>query len=136
MIGMSAYLELPALHRLLREGGTISGAYLAVDPPALPALYDRLKLLPAVSGAGVKQAALRGFERTVAESFRLSIVTLIFFACIISFGVVYNGARIALSERGRELASLRILGFSRREVAAMLLGEQALLTAAALPLGA
>ncbi len=136
MIGMSAYLDLGNLNRLLREGGTVSGAYLAIDPPAREALYARLKRLPAVTGVAVREAALRGFEATIAESFRLSIVTLIGFACVISFGVIYNGARVALSERGRELASLRILGFSRAEVAAMLLGEQTLLTLAALPLGA
>lgn len=136
MIGMSAYLELPALNRLMREGGTVSGAYLSVDPPAREALYARLKRLPAVTGVGVRETTLRSFESTIAESFRISITTLIGFACVISFGVIYNGARIALSERGRELASLRILGFSRAEVASMLLGEQALLTVAALPLGA
>jgi putative ABC transport system permease protein len=88
-----------------------------------------------VAGVAVREAVVEGFEKTVAESFRLSLVTIITFSCIIAFGVVYNGARIALSERGRELASLRILGFSRRQVAAMLLGEQALLTALAVPLG-
>ncbi|MCC6390783.1 MAG: FtsX-like permease family protein, partial [Bryobacterales bacterium] len=60
---------------------------------------------------------------------------LIVFAGIISFGMVYNGARIALSERGNEMASLRVLGFTQGEVARILLGEQALLTAAAIPLG-
>ncbi len=136
MLGLSAYLELGALNRLMQEGGTISGAWLAVDPRVRGELYDRLKRLPAVAGVGVRETALRGFETTVAESFWISISTLIAFACIIAFGVIYNGARIALSERGRELASLRILGFSRREVAGMLLGEQALLTLFALPLGA
>lgn len=136
MIGMSAYLELPDLNRLMREGDTLSGAWLKVDPPAREGLYARLKRLPAVTGVGVREAALQGFQSTVAESFRVSITTLIAFACVISFGVIYNGARIALSERGRELASLRILGFSRAEVASMLLGEQALLTLAALPLSA
>jgi putative ABC transport system permease protein len=136
MMGMSAYLELPALNRLMHEGETISGAYLTVDRPAREGLYLRLKRLPAVSGVGVREAALRSFESTVAESFSISITALITFACVIAFGVVYNGARVALSERGRELASLRILGFSRAEVASMLLGEQALLTLLALPLGA
>jgi putative ABC transport system permease protein len=136
MLGMSAYLELPALNRLMQEGGTISGAYLTVDPREREGLYVRLKRLPAVTGVGVRDVSLRGFETTVAESFWISISTLITFACIIAFGVIYNGARIALSERGRELASLRILGFSRGEVATMLLGEQALLTLLAIPLGA
>jgi putative ABC transport system permease protein len=136
MIGLSAYMALPALNRLLHEGGTISGAYLAVDAPAREGLYTRLKRLPAVTGVGVRESALRGFEKTIAESFWISLSMLITFACVIAFGVIYNGARIALSERGRELASLRILGFSRAEVASMLLGEQGLLTLLALPLGA
>ena len=136
MIGMSAYLEMPALNRLMHEGETVSGAYLTVDKPFRQELYARLKRLPAVTGVGVRETALKGFESTLSESFRISITTLITFACVISFGVIYNGARIALSERGRELASLRILGFSRTQVASMLLGEQALLTLLALPLGA
>ncbi|MEI2421676.1 ABC transporter permease, partial [Arthrospira platensis SPKY2] len=53
----------------------------------------------------------------------------------IAFGVVYNSARIALSERSRELASLRVLGFTRAEVAYILLGEIGLLTLLAIPLG-
>lgn len=136
MIGLSAYMDLSALNRLLREGGTVSGAWLAVDAPARKGLYARLKRMPAVTGVGVREAALRGFEKTIAESFWISLSMLITFACVIAFGVIYNGARIALSERGRELASLRILGFSRAEVAAMLLGEQGVLTLLALPLGA
>ena len=61
----------------------------------------------------MREAALASFDATIAESFRISITILIVFACIIAFGIVYNGARIALSERGRELASLRVLGFTR-----------------------
>lgn len=135
MVGTTAYMDRHALGRLLGESGAISGAFLAVDPPAAASLYARLKRLPGVSGVGIKDAALAGFEKTVAESFRISLLTVIGFACVIAFGVVYNGARISLSERGRELASLRILGFSRREVAVMLLGEQALLTLVSVPLG-
>lgn len=130
MVGTTAYMDRHALGRLLGEGGALSGAFLRVDPRSAAGLYDRLKRLPGVSGVGVKEAALAGFDKTVAESFRISLLTVIGFACVIAFGVVYNGARIALSERGRELASLRILGFSRAEVAVMLLGEQALLTLA------
>ncbi len=135
MVGTAVYMESGALGRLLREGRTASGAWLTVDPRAAGTLYTRLKHMPGVNGVAVKQVAVEGFDRTIAESFRLSLLTVIGFACVIAFGVVYNGARIALSERGRELASLRILGFSRREVAAMLLGEQALLTLLSLPLG-
>lgn len=135
LIGLSVYMDVRDVHRLMGEGGAISGAWLRVDPRVAPALYTRLKRLPAVAGVGVRDAALQGFEKTVAESFRLSILVVIGFACVIAAGIVYNGARIALSERGRELASLRILGFSLREVTAMLFGEQAVLTLLAIPLG-
>jgi putative ABC transport system permease protein len=135
MVGTAVYMERGELGRLLGEGPAVSGAWLAVDPAASETLYARLKRLPAVSGVAVKRVTLEGFDRTIAESFRLSLFTVIGFACVIAFGVVYNGARIGLSERGRELASLRILGFSRREVESMLLGEQTLLTLLSLPLG-
>lgn len=135
LLGLQAYMEIGGVHRLMQEGDAASGAFLAVDPRGAERLYLRLKRLPGVAGVGVREAALRGFEKTIAESFRISIAVLIGFACVIAAGIVYNGARIALSERGRELASLRILGFSRGEVAAMLFGEQAVLTLAAIPLG-
>jgi putative ABC transport system permease protein len=135
LIGMSAYMDIRALNRLMREGGTISGLRLMVDENALPSLYATLKKTPAVRSVTVPGALLANFDKTIARTIGTSTVILIFFACVIAFGVVYNGARIALSERGRELASLRVLGFTEREVAVMLLGEQALLVALAIPLG-
>jgi len=135
LIGLMAYMDLQALNELLREGETINGAYLKVDAQALPKLYALLKETPAVSGVGIPAAALETFNATLARTMGTSTGILIFFACVIAFGVVYNGARIALSERGRELASLRVLGFTQREIAVMLLGEQAILTLLAVPLG-
>jgi putative ABC transport system permease protein len=119
----------------MREGGTISGAFFATDPNALDSLYSRLKRLPAVAGSISRDVTLASFENTLQESIGITMGILVGFAAAIAFAMVYNAARISLSERGRELASLRVLGFTRREVATMLLGEQALLTAAALPLG-
>jgi putative ABC transport system permease protein len=78
---------------------------------------------------------LQGFEETLAESLGIFTTVLVTFASVIAAAMVYNAARIALSERGRELASLRVLGFTRAEITRLLLGEQALLTAAAIPLG-
>ncbi|MFN0122257.1 MAG: ABC transporter permease [Blastocatellia bacterium] len=135
LIGMSAYMEIGALNRLRGEGGTVSGLHLQVDKKALPELYARLKRTPAVRGVIVPGALLENFNQTLARTMGTSTATMIFFACVIALGVVYNSLRIALSERGRELASLRVLGFTRREVAVMLLGEQAILTTLALPLG-
>jgi energy-coupling factor transporter ATP-binding protein EcfA2 len=72
--------------------------------------------LPAVSGASIREAAIKSFNETIAQSMAISTTLLVVFACVIAFGLVYNGARIALSERGNELASLRVLGFTKAEV--------------------
>jgi putative ABC transport system permease protein len=135
MIGLSAYMEISALNRLMGEGRSISGAYLSVDSAKLPALYSQLKRTPAVAGVAVRQSMLESFYRTIAQSLRISTTALNFFACLIAVGMVYNGARVALSERGHELASLRVLGFNQREIGFMLLGEQGMLGLASLPLG-
>ena len=135
LIGVSVYLSQDSLNRLLREEGALSGAFLDVDEAQRTALYAALKRLPAVRGVSVKEAMLAGFRDVIARSLIVQTTMNIVFACVIASGVVYNSVRIALSERARELASLRVLGFTRREVAVMLLGEQALLTAAAIPLG-
>ena len=135
IIGTSATMSLPALHEMLGEGGTLSGAYLSVDRRLASQVYRTLKETPMVSGVVVRESVVRGFEETIAQSFSISITMMVAFACIIAAGIVYNGARVALSERGRELASLRVLGFSRGEVTRLLLGEQVLLTLAGLPAG-
>jgi putative ABC transport system permease protein len=135
MIGISAYMDIRALHRMMEEEPTASGAYLAVDPPQATTLYSRLKQTPVVGGVGIREAMLESFKQTIAENMTISTTMLIIFACVIAFGLVYNGARIALSERGNELASLRVLGFTQREVSVLLLGEQAILTLLAMPLG-
>jgi putative ABC transport system permease protein len=134
-LGTSARLDRASLNRLLREGDMLSGAYLRVDSRQLPAVYQALKAMPLVAGVTVKEAMLSGIRDTVAEN--MGIVTLFNtgFAALIVLGVVYNSARISLSERARDLASLRVLGFRRGEVAFVLLGEQALLVLLSLPLG-
>jgi putative ABC transport system permease protein len=135
VLGLSAYLDIRALNRLMLEGGTISGARLLVDPQVAPTLYTQLKQTPAVTGVTVPESALANFNETLARTMGTSTSIIILFGCVIAFGMIYNGARIALSERGRELASLRVLGFTKREIGMMLLGEQAILTAIAIPLG-
>jgi putative ABC transport system permease protein len=135
IMGLQAYLDIAALGRLMREGGTVSGAYLKVDPAALDSLYARLKLTPAVAGVAIREAALRNFRDVMAQNMNLTIGINVIFAAIIAMGVVYNAARISLSERERELASLRVLGFTRGEISSILLGELAILTLLALPCG-
>ncbi len=135
LIGTSAYMDIHALNRLMDEGPTTSGAFLAVDPLAAERLYSFLKRTPAVSGVSVREAMLASFRATIARSLNISVGALVGFACVIAFGIVYNGARITLSERSHEMASLRVLGFTQGEVGWMLLGEQGLLAGLSIPLG-
>ncbi|MCX7593515.1 MAG: ABC transporter permease [Fischerella sp.] len=135
LIGVAAYMDIHALNRLMREGGTVSGAYLAADSLQIDKLYALLKRTPAVTGVSVREMAIARFQQTIAGSLSIFTTILVIFACVIAFGVVYNAARIALSERSRELATLRVIGFTQAEVAVVLLGEQAVLTLAAIPLG-
>lgn len=127
-MGVAAWMEIGALRRMLREGSTLTGAHMTVDPARLDALYRRLKALPAVAGVAVTAAARDAFRRIMAQNFELITTFNVSFAVIIAFGVVYNAARISLSERSRELASLRVLGFTIAEISLILLGELALLT--------
>ncbi|WP_029009320.1 ABC transporter permease [Azospirillum halopraeferens] len=134
-IGAGAAMDRAALNRLLGEGGVVSGAHLMLDPLHAGDLFRRLNEMPGVAGITLRAAAVGGFRDTIAESMGMMLTLYMLFGGAIAFGVLYNSARITLSERGRELASLRVLGFTRGEVAYILLGELAVLTAAALPLG-
>ncbi|MDE3154183.1 MAG: ABC transporter permease [Acidobacteriota bacterium] len=134
-IGMNAYMRASALHRLMREGNSLSGAFLLTDPLHLDRLYATLKATPKIAGITLKSAERENYEQTLLESIGITRTVTIVFAMIIAFGVVYNTARIGLSERARELGTLRVIGFSRPEVAYILLGELAVVTLAALPLG-
>jgi len=134
-LGSSARVDKAVLNRLLREGATLSGVYLAVDPLQHERIYRLLKETPQVAGVTSQAAIRQGVQDTVAE--QMGIVTLFNtgFAALIVLGVVYNSARISLSEHARDLASMRVLGFRRGEVAFVLLGELALLVLMAIPLG-
>jgi putative ABC transport system permease protein len=135
MMGLNAYMTIEALARLMADGGAISGVHLRIDQLEQPRLYRQFKETPAIKGILIPEAMLDNFNRTMARTIGSSTTITILLACILAFGLVYNAARIALSERGRELASLRVLGFTQGEITVMLLGEQAILTAGAIPLG-
>jgi len=134
-IGSPAYMEINALNRLMRERPTVSTVHLRVDENQRRALFGKLKTLPRVSAVTVKEAAVQTFRNTMAETIMIFVSFFIVFSCSLAFGVTYNAARVALSERGRELATLRVLGFTRAEISYILLGEIALLTFVAMPLG-
>ncbi len=122
-IGLSAYIELDTLARRLGEERAISAATLTVDPTRIDALYARLKEIPGVLGIVRTDLARRNFEERQARIFLVFSLVLSVFAAIIAVGVVYNNARVTLAVRARDLATLRVLGFTRREISWVLLGE-------------
>ncbi len=133
--GVSSYMNIDALSRLMREGPVVTGVHLLVDPLEQEPLYRLLKDVPQVAGVTIKQHAIDSFEKTVGENMMVMKQINLLFACVIAIGVVYNSARISLSERSRELATLRVIGFTRGEISAILLGELAIVTLLAVPLG-
>jgi putative ABC transport system permease protein len=135
MMGLNAYIERGALNRLLGDGDVATGWVLGVERGSEPALLQATQALPLAAGAFSKATMLRNMQDISARNVRIMSTVMTAFAALISIGVVYNSARIALAERGWELASLRVLGFTRAEVSALLLGELAIAIALALPLG-
>lgn len=133
--GIAAYMELHALNRLLLEGDMISGAHLSIAGGEWRAFLEAAKTLPKTAGVTVKTAIRESFRKTTAQSIGLIQVIYMTFATVVAFGIIYNSARISLSERARELATLRVLGFTRGEVGAVLVNELVLLTLLALPVG-
>ena len=133
--GVNAYMDIRALNRLLGEGNAISGAFLSADREDRQTVYDALKGMPAVAGTVVREDAIRSFYESMGGTLLLFTFVITLLAGSVAFGVVYNSARIALSERSRELASLRVLGFTRGEISYILLGELGLLTVAGIPVG-
>lgn len=135
MLGLGAYMDAEDLARLLGEDQTVSGAYLRIQADQASQVYERLKRLPAVAGVAIRAMVQQSARESMERAFFFFSGVLTVFACVIVAGMVYNSARIALSERGNELASLSVLGFSQREVVGLLLGEQVLLLLIALPVG-
>ena len=133
--GTAAYMSLPALNQFLREGRSISGAYLLIDPVRQNSVFRALKERPAVAALSLKKATIDSFMETIAENIMRMRMINIIFASVIAIGVVYSSARISFSERGRDLATLRVIGLTKGEVSGILLGELAVLTIIAIPLG-
>jgi putative ABC transport system permease protein len=131
-LGVGAYARVDVVNRLLGEGGALSGAWLAADRAQRAAVTSELRARPRVAAVTDRAATVQSFRDTMAESILTFTLIATLMAGSIAVGVVYNASRITLEERGRELASLRVLGYTRGEVRALLLGELFTLTFAAL----
>ncbi len=134
-IGTGAYMNIRELNNLLDETPKITGVSIMVDPNHSAALYNQLKQIPAIVGLNIIPVLRQIFEELMAENLLKMVGVNMLFATFISFGVIYNTARITISERGRELAGLRVLGLTRREVAYLLFGELGFITLVSIPLG-
>jgi putative ABC transport system permease protein len=133
--GVFAYMDKESLHRLMREGPTVSGAYVSLDAGRWLDFLHEVKNTPRIAAMMIKTAVRDSFRKTTAETINMVQYLYFVFSIIVAFGVVYNSARIALSERSRDLATLRVIGFSHREVAGVLVTELMMLTAVAIPVG-
>jgi len=136
LVGAPAFMEIDALNRALGTPGRVTGAYITRDSAAADIVSEALKARPAVAGVSVKAEARDAFQEMLDSGAGAARYYMTFIAGIIAFGIVYNATRIAFSERARDLASLRVLGFTRGETAFVLLGELALTVLVALPFGA
>jgi putative ABC transport system permease protein len=134
-LGLSIYASLPTLGAIVGGVPTVSMALLRVRPGAEAGLARRLGRMPAVIGVTSRAAAIADFEKATAEQMRTMTAILALLAAVLAIAVVYNSARVALAERARDLASLRVLGFTQGEVASILLGEMAIAVGAGVPLG-
>jgi putative ABC transport system permease protein len=134
-VGMAAYMDIDALNRLLAEGDVISGAFLAVAREDFPGVLAALEARPRVAGTRSQRGTIQSWHETFEEVLLTFVGFIAAMAGAITLGVVYNAARITLSERMRELASLRVLGFTRAEISVILLGELGFLVLLAIPLG-
>ena len=135
LLGAPVFMEMEALNRELKEPGRVSGAFLTLDPDQTDTVIKALKDMPAVAGVSKKADAREALNEVMNEGPGATRYIMTIVAAIITFGIVYNAARIALAERARDLASLRVMGFTRGEAAFVLLGELAIVTLLALPLG-
>src|SRR6516165_2742456 len=133
--GLVVFMDIDALNTLLGEGHRVNGTYIRYDGAQSAALFQEIKRTPAVASLGLQRRALKRFRETIAQNINYMVFVYVSLAVIIAFGIVYNSARIQLSERARELASLRVLGFTRGEVSWVLLTELAILSVVSLPIG-
>jgi putative ABC transport system permease protein len=134
-LGVMGYMDIKALNRLMKEGDAVSGVYITADAKYQEKLYRSFVNMPRVSGTVVRKNEIRNFYEVQAKGMLFFTFIATLMACSICIGVVYNNARIALSERSRELSSLRVLGYTRGEISYILLGELAIIALAAIPLG-
>jgi putative ABC transport system permease protein len=135
LIGLSAYMSETALARMMRDSGRAGSVSVRLDPRAEAAFQAGVLASPRIASLGIKSLAVENFRRSTGAVVTMVASVFALFAVSIAFGVVYNNVRIALQEKSRELATLRIIGFTRLEVARLLFASSAIELAVGIPLG-
>jgi putative ABC transport system permease protein len=135
LMGMQAYVLRRAAARLVGEGDTLNVARVRIDDAQRDAFFAAVRDTPSIAAAGDKDRMVRHFRSTQARNLLIFAAILSACAACIAVGVVYNSARIQLAEHAWELATLRVVGFTRAEVSWMLLGQLGLQILLAIPLG-
>ena len=133
--GLTAYMARGALNQIMGEGDLASGADLVVAADERGHLYRAIASIPQVVGAASRDDTVSSFRTVVTDQLTIETVFFLGFAGAIAFGVAFNISRIALADRARDLATLRVLGFDPVECAYILSGELVFLALAATPLG-
>lgn len=133
--GIAGYMDIHAINRFLGEGDVVTGASFTIDMARRAEFLRALKEIPRVSAVAIKETMRQSFRETTAKSMGMLQTLYLTFAVIVAFGVIYNNARISLAERARELATLRVIGLTQREVGAVIVTELVILGALAVPIG-
>jgi putative ABC transport system permease protein len=135
LLGLSAYMDISTLSRLLGESPRTSGIHVLLDPARTSDFFRTIKSEPTLASVQLQRVTLDNFRKTIRENIFIQVIVYVSLAVVVAFGVTYNSARIQFSERARDLASLRVLGFTEFEVSKVLLLEYIVLTGIAVPLG-
>ena len=133
--GIAAYMDRAAINRFLGEGDIITGASFTIDMARRAEFLAAIKEVPRISWISVKESMRQSFRETTAQLMGMLTTLYMSMAVIVAFGVIYNNARISLAERARELATLRVVGMTQREVGAVIITELAILALLAVPFG-
>jgi putative ABC transport system permease protein len=134
-LGGAAYMEINALSRALREPGRASAAYVLFDESQRDTLNRRVKELPMIAGVSFLDNASDSMRKMLSEGSGFFSYMFVVFSCLMAGGVAFSSARVTFAEQERDLATLRVLGFGRREVSYVLLAEIGVLLLIALPVG-
>ena len=122
-LGANIYMNQDVLLGLLKQGEMMTSALNAIDERAIPSLKDEYRASKYISIIEVRQEMIDKYEELMGSAtYALWVMAII--SIITGFAIVYNSSIISLAERKRELASLRVMGMTPKEVMEVVSVEQ------------